>query len=165
MGGVISVVAAARDPGLVAGVVNLDGAVPLAASVRDGYRDLFTRVGREGFQPVVAQFVRQAFFLPFEHGAISETIVKGMMSYPEGLAVALLKEFPALQAEPVLNASRTPLLFIGSSSPRFDEAALKKVRPDAWVARVAVSGHFMQIFALSQVVAMIEKFLAVEIER
>jgi pimeloyl-ACP methyl ester carboxylesterase len=87
MGGVISVVAAAGDPGLVAGVVNLDGAVPLAASVRDGYRDLFTRVGREGF------------------------------------------------------------------------------RPDAWVARVAVSGHFMQIFALSQVVAMIEKFLAVEIER
>ena len=88
-----------------------------------------------------------------------------MMSYPEGLAVALLKEFPALQAEPVLNASRTPSLFIGGSSPRFDEAALKKVRPDAWVARVAVSGHFMQIFALSQVVAMIEKFIAVEIER
>ena len=33
-----------------------------------------------------------------------------------------------------------------------------------WVARVAVSGHFMQIFALPQVIAMIEKFIAVEIE-
>jgi pimeloyl-ACP methyl ester carboxylesterase len=164
MGGVISVVAAAQDPRLVAGVVNLDGATPIPASVRDGYRELFSRIGREGFRPVVAQFIRQVFFLPFEHGAISEAIVTGMMSYPEGLAVALLKEFPILQAEPVLNASRSPLLFIGSSSPRFDEAALKKVRPDAWVARVAVCGHFMQIFALPQVVAMIEKFIALQIE-
>jgi pimeloyl-ACP methyl ester carboxylesterase len=164
MGGVISVVAAARDPKLVAGVVNLDGAVPLAASVREGYRDLFTRINREGFQPVVAQFVREAFFLPFEHGATSEAIVTGMISHPERLASALLKEFPALPAEPALSAAQVPLLFIGSSHPRFDEVALKKMRPDAWVARVAVSGHFMQIFALPQVVAMIKKFIAVEME-
>ena len=60
---------------------------PITASGRDGYRDLFARIDREGFQPVVAPFLRQAFFLPFEHGAISEAIVTGMMSYPEGLAV------------------------------------------------------------------------------
>ena len=88
-----------------------------------------------------------------------------MISHPEGLASALLKEFPALEGESVLSASRTPLLFIGGSYPRFDEAALKKVRPEAWVARVAVSGHFMQIFALPQIVPMIEKFIAVEVER
>ena len=65
-----------------------------------------------------------------------------MISHPEGLASALLKEFPALEAESVLSASRTPLLFIGGSYPRFDEASLKKVRPEAWVARVAVSWAF-----------------------
>lgn len=90
-GGVISVVAAARNPNLLAGVVNLDGAVPITASGRDGYRDLFARINREGFQPVVAQFIRQVFFLPFEHGAISEEIVTEMISHPEGLASALLK--------------------------------------------------------------------------
>ena len=164
MGGVISVVSAAREPALVAGVVNLDGALPLAPSVRDAYRDLFTRINREGFRPAVARFIKEAFFLPFEHGAISEAIVTAMISHPEALASALLKEFPALEAEPVLSASHTPLLFIGSSRPRFDEQALKKVRPDAWVARVAVSGHFMQIFALPQLIAMIEKFIAIEIE-
>ncbi len=164
MGGVLSVVTAARDPKLVAGVVNLDGAVPLTAAVRDGFRDVFTRIGRDGFRPVMAQFIKDAFFLPCEHGAISEEIITGMISHPEGLAVALLKEFPALQAEPILRASRTPLLFIGGSRPRFDEAALKEMRPEAWVARAAVSGHFIQIFAWPQVVAMIEKFLAIEIE-
>ena len=47
---------------LLAGVVNLDGAVPITAAGRDGYRDLFARINREGFQPVVAQFIRQVFF-------------------------------------------------------------------------------------------------------
>jgi pimeloyl-ACP methyl ester carboxylesterase len=164
MGGVISVVTAALDPKSVGGVVNLDGAVPIPPSVRDGYRDLFIRINREGFQSVVAQFVREAFFLPFERGPISEAIVSRMISQPERIALALLKEFPALDAAPILVASQRPSLFIGSFRPRFDETALKKVRPDAWVARVAVSGHFIQIFALPQIVAMIEKFIAVEIE-
>ena len=165
MGGVISVVAAAREPNLLAGVVNLDGAVPIRPSVREDYRDLFARINREGFKPVMGQFLREAFFLRFEHGPMSEAVITEMLSRPEELAVALLKEFPALHAEPVLDAFRTPLFFVGSTSPRFDEAALKKVRPDAWVARVAISGHFMQFFALPQVVAMIEKFIAVEVER
>jgi pimeloyl-ACP methyl ester carboxylesterase len=165
MGGVISLVAAAQNPELMAGVVNLDGAVPITASGRDGYRDLFSRINREGFQPVAAEFISKVFFLPFERGAISDAIVTEMISHPEELALALLKQFPALDAEPVLSALRTPLLFIGGSSPRFDEVALKKVRPEAWVARVAVSGHFMQIFALPQIVAMIEKFIAREVDR
>ena len=161
----ISLVAAAQNPELMAGVVNLDGAVPITASGRDGYRDLFSRINREGFQPVVAEFISKVFFLPFERGVISDAIVTEMTSHPEGLALALLKQFPALDAEPMLSALRTPLLFIGGSSPRFDEVALKKVRPEAWVARVAVSGHFMQIFALPQIVAMIEKFIAREVDR
>ncbi len=165
MGGVISVVTATREPKLLAGVVNLDGAVPLTASVREGFRDLFTRINREAFQPVMSQYLRQVFFLPSERGAICDEIVAEMISHPEELALALLKEFPALQAEPVLSGSRTPSLFIGGSYPRFDETALKKVRPDVWVARVAVSGHFIQIFAVPQVVAMIEKFIAMEVER
>jgi pimeloyl-ACP methyl ester carboxylesterase len=164
MGGVISVVTAAREPKLLAGVINLDGAVPLTAPVREGFRDLFVRINREAFQTVMVQHLSQTFFLPLERGAISEAIVTEMISHPEELALALLKELVALQAEPVLSASRTPFLFIGGASPRFDETALKKVRPDVWVARVAVSGHFVQVFALPQVVAMIEKFIAIEIE-
>ena len=69
---------------------------PITTSVRDSYRDLFIRIGREGFRPVVARFVRQIFFLPFEQGAISEAIVADMMSYPEGLAVALLERISRL---------------------------------------------------------------------
>jgi len=76
-----------------------------------------------------------------------------------------MSQFPALDAEKALNACHAPILFIGSSHPRFDESTLVRVRPDAWIARVAVAGHFVQIFALPQVSAMIEKFLESEINR
>jgi hypothetical protein len=29
----------------------------------------------------------------------------------------------------------------------------------AWISRLALSGHFVQVFALPQVIAMIDKFL------
>lgn len=165
MGGVLSVLAAGQRPELVAGVVNLDGAVPLTTQARVGFRDLFTRINAEGFRAVVPQFLREVFFLPREQGPASERIVADMLSCPEELATALMSQFPTLEAEPALGACRAPILFIGGSHPRFDESTLTKVRPDAWIARVAVTGHFVQIFGLPQVTAMIEKFLTAEINR
>lgn len=162
MGGMVSVLAAAREPDLIASVVNLDGPVPLTPPAHAVYRDLFDRLDTEGFQSVVGRFVREVFFLPSERGPVSEAIIADMLSRPETPALALLRQFPTFDAESALRAGRAPLLFIGSSHPRFDEPGLVRVRPDAWVARVALSGHFVQVFALPQVTAMIEKFLALE---
>jgi pimeloyl-ACP methyl ester carboxylesterase len=165
MGGILSVMAAGKKPELVAGVVNLDGALPLTPLAHAGYHDLCARVNAEGFHAVVPRFLNEVYFLPHEQGPRSEKIIADMLSVPEDLALALMSQFPSLVAKPVLSACRSPILFIGGSHPRFDEPTLLKVRPDAWVARVAVSGHFVQIFALPQLTAMIEKFLESEIER
>ena len=159
MGGVLGVLAAGHRPERIAGVVNLDGALPLTAPARAAYEELFARISVAGFRSVAARFLRDVFFLPHELEAFGETIVSDMLSLPETLAVALMSQFPALDAEKALNASRVPMLFIGGSHPRFDEATLARLRPDVWIARVAVSGHFVQIFALPQVIAMIEQFL------
>ncbi|HEU4679105.1 MAG TPA: alpha/beta fold hydrolase [Terrimicrobiaceae bacterium] len=164
MGGMVSVLAAAQEPDRIARVVNLDGPVPLTAPAHAVYRDLFERLDAEGFQSVIGRFIREVFFLSTERGPVSEAIVVDMLSRPEALALPLLRQFPTFDAESALRAGRAPLLFIGSSHPRFDEAGLVRVRPDAWVARVALSGHFVQVFALPQVTAMIERFLALPIE-
>ncbi len=164
MGGLLSVLAASQIPESIAGVVNLDGTVPLPASARSSYRDLFFQINAEGFHAVVPGFLSEVFFLPRERGPVSEKIIADMLACPQELAVALMRQFPAFEAEPVLRATHAPLLFIGSSHPRFDDSTLMRVRPDAWIARVAVAGHFIQIFALPQVTAMIDKFLASEIE-
>ncbi len=164
MGGLLSVLAASQIPESIAGVVNLDGTVPLPAAARSRYRDLFFQINAEGFHAVVPGFLSEVFFLPRERGPVSEKIIADMLSCPQELAVALMRQFPTFDAEPVLRGTHAPLLFIGSSRPRFDESTLMRVRPMRGSARVAVSGHFIQIFALPQVTAMIDKFLDSEIE-
>jgi hypothetical protein len=82
-----------------------------------------------------------------------------MMASDERVAEQLLGEFPTVEAAAALAACRVPVLYVGSSHPRFDESALARLRPDIWIARVAISGHFVQVFALPQVIAMIERFL------
>jgi pimeloyl-ACP methyl ester carboxylesterase len=165
MGGILSVMAAGETPELVAAVVNLDGALPLTPSAHSGYRDVFARINAQGFRAVVPRFLSEVYFLPHERGPLSEKIIADMLSVPESLALALMSQFPTLVAEPVLRACHAPVLFIGGSHPRFDESTLLKLRPDAWIARVAVSGHFLQVFALPQITAMIEKFLEFGIDR
>ena len=159
MGGVLSVLAAGQRPERVAGVVNLDGALPLSSSAWSGYEQLFVEIELKGFQPVIPRFLNDAFFLPHEHGPVSEAIIADMLSLPENIAADLVKQFPTLDAKKALNACRAPLLCIGGSHPRFDEVTLRRLQPHAWISRVALSGHFVQVFALPQVIAMIDKFL------
>lgn len=159
LGGILGVLAAGQQPERVSAVVNLDGASPMTALAREKYEQLFVEIELKGFRPVVARFLSESFFLPHERGAVSQQIIADMLSRPEDLAYGLVKQFPILDAEKTLAACHAPILYIGGSYPRFDESQLKKLRPQAWVARVAVSGHFVQVFALPQVVAMIERFV------
>lgn len=161
MGGVLSVITAGRCPERVAGVVNLDGALPLTTAGSAGYENLFKEIRVRGFREVVEPFLRKGFFLPSEMDETTERLIADMLSAPEDFAAQLLRQFPLLDAERLLPATgQIPLLYVGSSHPRFDEAAVARLRPDAWIARVAISGHFVQIFALPQVAAMITRFLA-----
>jgi pimeloyl-ACP methyl ester carboxylesterase len=160
MGGVVAVHAAGVGPDRIAAVVNLDGALPLRPEALKAYGELFADAREKGFRAAVEPFVRKAYFLPDESGAHVEAMIAGMLSAPSDVAEPLLAQFPKIDAATVLRACRAPLLCIGSSHPRFDTAEVERLRPETWIARTAVSGHFVQVFALPQVVAMVEKFLA-----
>jgi pimeloyl-ACP methyl ester carboxylesterase len=160
MGGVLAVHAAAMCPDRIAGVVNLDGALPLRPEALAAYAQLFAEVRWDGFRAAVEPFVRKAFFLPEEAGPEADAIVASMVSSAEEVAEQLLGQFPTVDAVAALGACHAPVLYVGSSHPRFDVSAVERLRPDIWIARTAVSGHFVQVFALPQVIAMIEQFLA-----
>ncbi|CAN5587825.1 alpha/beta hydrolase [soil metagenome] len=159
MGGVLSVFAGGARPERVAGVVNLDGALPLKPAAKEGYKALFAAIQEQGFRNLFPEFVRKVFFLPEELDERAEAIIADMVSAPEKQAVALLKEFPIVDAAKALGKLQAPLLYIGGSQPRFDEPEVLALKPGAWIARVALGGHFIQVFSLEQVVPMIERFL------
>lgn len=160
MGGVLSLMTAGLTQ-RVAGVVNLDGAVPLKPAARAAYAHLFEDVRQQGYQKTMRPFLRQAFFLPQELGEISESLIDDMLSAEEHWAAALLQQFPHLNADSILRELPLPILYIGAESPRFDEAAVLALRPQTAVARITGAGHFLQIFAVSQVIDLVKKFTAI----
>ena len=94
MGGVLSVVTAGRCPERVAGVVNLDGALPLTAASLTSYANLFHDIAARGFRNVVAHFLRKSFFLPSEMDETTERLIADMLSAPEDFAAELLGAIP-----------------------------------------------------------------------
>lgn len=159
MGGVLSVFASGYEPERVAGVINLDGACPLRTAAREGYKTLFAAIQEQGFHQLFPEFLRKVFFLKEELGEEAEKVIADMVRAPEAIAVPLLRQFPEVDAATALGTSRAPLLYIGGASPRFEEEEVRKLRPDAWIARVALGGHFVQIFSLEQIIPMIARFL------
>jgi pimeloyl-ACP methyl ester carboxylesterase len=82
-----------------------------------------------------------------------------MIATPQGVARAALAAGDAIDTAAALRACAVPVLYIGASSPREDEAVLRELRPDIAYGRVVESGHFVQYEGLDQVVAMIERFM------
>jgi pimeloyl-ACP methyl ester carboxylesterase len=160
MGGVLSIMVSGRERERVQAVVNLDGACPLGTSAKAAYVALFQRIQEEGFENVFPGFLRETFFLKEELGEEAEQIIEDMTRMPTDLAVSLLRQFPEVDAVAALRASQAPLLYIGGSAPRFEEAEVRRLRADADIARVALGGHFVQTFCQDQIVPLIERFLA-----
>jgi len=160
MGGVLSVMTAGFAVERVAAVVNLDGAMPLTAAGREGYARLFARMEREGFHATMESFLREALFLPQERGTPEmERLMAEMLSGPEDLARALSAQFPTYDAAGALERCPGRPLYIGGAKPRFDAEAVRAVRPGTEFAVVPESGHFVQIFALERVAALVREFL------
>jgi pimeloyl-ACP methyl ester carboxylesterase len=160
MGGVLSVFAGGLRPERVTGVVNLDGALPLKPAAKEGYKALFAAIQEQGFRSLFPEFVRKVFFLPEELDERAESIIADMLTAPEKQAVALLREFPIVDAPKALGKIQAPLLYIGGSQPRFDEKEVLELKPATSIARVALGGHFIQVFSLDQITPMIERFLS-----
>jgi pimeloyl-ACP methyl ester carboxylesterase len=158
MGGVLSLMAAAESD-RVAAVINIDGALPLTARALEAYAGLFEDIQRGAYHAIMEPYLRRAFFLPSEHGHIVEGILAEMLAAPEAWAVALLSQFPRLDASATLPKLHVPTLFIGSDVPRFDEVTVRSLNPRIKFAHLAGHGHFLPVFATDQVAALIRNFL------
>lgn len=161
MGGVLSLMTAPRTD-RVTGVVNIDGALPLTPQGKTAYADLFQAIRGDGYRATMQGFLENAFFLPHERGAVSKTILGEMLAVPEEQSLALLSQFPQLNAGDTLPNLQVPTLFLGADSPRFDESVVRELNPSIQIERLSGHGHFLQTFALAQVSGLIRGFLSSE---
>lgn len=157
MGGAMACVLAA-DPAIAArGLVLLDSSVPMPPQRR---RDALERMGRwirraalEGRSATQAAWVADQpnrtdhFFHPQDQGPGRRLIERRMAQAPVVEAAATLGGYVQWPIAAALQQVRCPILAFVADPARLPEADLRQARPDATIARIPGSGHFLHVFA------------------
>jgi pimeloyl-ACP methyl ester carboxylesterase len=161
LGGTVALEVAALEPQLVAGVALLDPVVlfpePLRRQVLE---QLVPALAGPGWQEVLRSFIAGRMFGPFDPPEVRARIAQEVATLPAHLPAPLMRDGMSNDFSDRLAAGKYPLLFVHAQVPA-DLERLKQLRPDAIVASVAGSGHFLTLIVPDQVNAMLDRFLAI----
>ena len=161
MGGAVALTAALLDRPRAAGVAMLDGAVLLPEPVRrQSMENLVPALDGPHWLEALRGYFGERMFGPFDPPELKMRIIDGLArARPEMLAPLFRDIFGRDFAEAVRDAP-SPLLYVHARIPA-DLARLKELRPDALIASVVGSGHYVALVVPEQVAAMLERFIAI----
>jgi pimeloyl-ACP methyl ester carboxylesterase len=161
LGGAIALDAAAMEPAMVAGVVLLDGAVLFPDALRARIlEELVPALEGPGRLEALRGYFASRMFAPFDPPELQGRILESLGALPPQVAAAVMRDALDRDFGPRIAAGRYPLMFIHARVPA-DLDRLRQLRPDAIIASVAGSGHFMAEIVPDQVNAMLDRFLTI----
>ncbi len=162
LGGALAVRLAASRPDLVTAAVALDSTLlpppgldlwldPLLRKLRAAENDTDAASLRDFFEPL---------FAPEDDQDRRQAILERVLRTPRHVVLALLELFRDQDCESAARAVRCPFLYVAAHRRRTDQAALRRLIPQAHFAQTALSGHFQTLEVPDQINAMLERFLA-----
>lgn len=161
MGGAVALTAATLEPGLAVGVALLDAAILFPEPLRrESLQRFVPALEGPGWLDALKAFFTQRMFGPYDPPETRDRIIKQLAAVPPHVPAPLMREVFSSDFADVVAAAPCPLLFVHAMIPA-DLDRLLEVRPDALVARVAASGHFLMMVVPEQVNAMLERFIDV----
>jgi pimeloyl-ACP methyl ester carboxylesterase len=159
MGGALALIAAASGKIRPRAIINLDGSLPAAAHVLTAQATIRGWLDEPDFRERLAAALSEGFFLPQERDSRCVEIVRTMCAAPGEVLRFLPEQIDRLDASAILPGITVPTLYIGASRPRFDggraAAAIARLR----IEQIPDAGHFLHIYAVSQVQSLVEDFL------
>jgi pimeloyl-ACP methyl ester carboxylesterase len=165
LGGLIALELAASRPEQVRAVVLVDS-VLLPTSDRAGLvRDLVAALrSAEGTQALRDYYT--TLFGPYDDPTRMAWILDEVARTPARVTSSILEESLASWDDAdALVRCEAPLLYLDASTPNADLARAASLRPQLMVGRTIGSGHFSPCEVPEQINAMLERFLAVGLER
>lgn len=159
MGGLLSLVAAARGRVQPRAVINLDGGLPAAEKTLAGQRLIRSWLSESNFRERLAKLLREVFFLAAERDDRCDAIVHTMCSAPEAVLRFLPERIEELDATRILLKINCPILFVGSAAPRFDLAKARAILPGLNYKQITDAGHFLHVYAERDVLRTVRQFL------
>ena len=161
LGGTVALAVAALDPRSVAGVVLLDPVILFPEPVRrQALERLVPALAGPGWLEALRTYIDGRMFGPFDPPAVRARIAQEVAALPAHMPAALMRDGMSSDFADRIAAGKYPLLFVHAQAPA-DLERLKQLRPDAMVASVAGSGHFMTLIVPDQVNGMVDRFLAI----
>ena len=82
-----------------------------------------------------------------------------MCSAPEAVLRFLPEHIGDLKPDQILREVNVPVLYVGPDTPRFDLARASALMPRLRFEQIQGAGHFLHIYALPRVVALVRDFL------
>ena len=161
LGGTVALEVAALEPRLAAGVALLDPVVLFPESVRrQALERLVPALAGPGWLEALQGYIAGRMFGPFDPPEVRARIAQEIATLPAHMPAPLMRDGMSHDFSDRLATGRYPLLFVHAQVPA-DLERLKQLRPDAIVASVAASGHFLTLIVPDQVNAMLDRFLAI----
>jgi pimeloyl-ACP methyl ester carboxylesterase len=161
LGGTAALEVAALEPGLVAGIALLDAVILFPEPVRrQALEGLVPALAGPGWQEALRGYITGRMFGPFDPPEVRARIAQEIATLPPHMLAPLMRDGMSNDFSDRLAAGRYPLLFIHARVPA-DLERLKQLRPDAIIASVAGSGHYLTLIVPDQVNAMLDRFLAI----
>jgi len=161
LGGTVALEVAALEPRLVAGVALLDPVVLFPEPLRRQVMErLVPALAGPGWQEALRGYMAGRMFGPFDPPEVRAGILQEIATLPAHMPAPLMRDGMSNDFSDRLAAGKYPLLFVHAQVPA-DLERLKQLRPDAIVASVAGSGHFLTLIVPDQVNAMLDRFLAI----
>jgi pimeloyl-ACP methyl ester carboxylesterase len=165
LGGSVAIAVGAAYPELAAGLVLLDSAgfgrnPEQAAAVRTRIASAATDASRQE----VRSWVGEGLFEPFDDPATVREIMDTMARQPWEVWRELAESWVSFDLGAVAARVRVPVMYVGTSRPKINLAAIAESYPEWYIGRTVGAGHFHQLFVPAQVNAMIDTFIS-QIER
>jgi len=159
LGGGIALEVAATRPDLVAGVVLLDAGVLFPEAIRARALGLVPALSTDRWADALRGYFGRLFG-PYDPPAVKDRIFAEIGTAPRQMAAPLWADLMASDYAAQLASGHYPLMYVGAAAPT-DLVRLQQLRPDAIIASVAGSGHFLHLVVPGQVTAMLDRFLAI----
>jgi len=159
LGGTVALEVAAREPQLVAGIALLDAVILFPEAVRRlALERRVPALAGPGWLEALRGYIAARMFGPFDPPEVRERIAREVAALPAHMPAALMRDGISSDFSDHLAVGKYPLLFVHAQVPA-DLERLRQLRPDAIVASVAGSGHFLTLIVPDQVNAMLDRFL------
>lgn len=160
----VALVAASLNPGPVAGVALLDGAMLYPESLRSQVlANLVPALEGDGWIGAMQGYLVGRGIGPYDSAELKARVEAEIAAAPARIAAPLMRDLMTLDDSQFL-AGSFPLLYVHARVPA-DLTRLRALRPDVLLGSVVGSGHWMMLAVPDQVNAMLDRFLHIAASR